>query len=173
MQEPSYLRSSTHRLSAVAHLVFAFLVTWGMFPTVVAWVSPPVHSVIKNPYKTMNLIPYKHFSSLDECSLLYSHKKSVSDSYSNHSSLRSIIATTAFLTVSWWCSTIPLMPVLDSNNIGNTNLVAQAKEMASGSGSRVNKDPESLLRYGLPIDNKDVSFYVVSCCRLHRIVFLY
>lgn len=34
---------------------------------------------------------------------------------------------------------------------------AMAKEMASGSGSRVNKDPESLLRYGLPIDNKDVS----------------
>ena len=27
----------------------------------------------------------------------------------------------------------------------------EAKEMASGSGSRVNKDPESLLRLGLPI----------------------
>lgn len=35
-------------------------------------------------------------------------------------------------------------------------VVANAKEMASGSGSRVNKDPESLLRYGLPIDNKEV-----------------
>lgn len=35
--------------------------------------------------------------------------------------------------------------------------VAGAKEMASGSGSRVNKDAESLLRYGLPIDNKEVS----------------
>jgi cyclophilin family peptidyl-prolyl cis-trans isomerase len=34
--------------------------------------------------------------------------------------------------------------------------VASAKEMASGSGSRVNKDPESLLRYGLPIDNQEV-----------------
>jgi hypothetical protein len=34
--------------------------------------------------------------------------------------------------------------------------VANAKEMASGTGSRVNKDPESLLRYGLPIDNKEV-----------------
>jgi len=31
-----------------------------------------------------------------------------------------------------------------------------AKEMASGTGSRVNKDPESLLRYGLPIQNKEV-----------------
>lgn len=37
------------------------------------------------------------------------------------------------------------------------NSLAQAKEMASGSGSRVNKDPESLLRYGLPINNKEVS----------------
>lgn len=34
--------------------------------------------------------------------------------------------------------------------------VASAKEMASGSGTRVNKDPESLLRYGLPINNKEV-----------------
>lgn len=34
--------------------------------------------------------------------------------------------------------------------------MANAKEMASGTGSRVNKDPESLLRYGLPIDNKEV-----------------
>lgn len=36
------------------------------------------------------------------------------------------------------------------------NVVVQAKEMASGTGSRVNKDPESLLRYGLPINNKEV-----------------
>ena len=34
--------------------------------------------------------------------------------------------------------------------------VASAREMASGSGTRVNKDPESLLRYGLPIDNSEV-----------------
>jgi hypothetical protein len=33
---------------------------------------------------------------------------------------------------------------------------AFAREMASGSGSRVNKDPESLLRYGLPISNPEV-----------------
>ena len=33
---------------------------------------------------------------------------------------------------------------------------ANAKEKASGSGSRVNKDAESLLRYGLPIQNKEV-----------------
>jgi len=32
-----------------------------------------------------------------------------------------------------------------------SSVVADAKEMASGSGSRVNKDADSLLRYGLPI----------------------
>lgn len=48
--------------------------------------------------------------------------------------------------------------ILGSNNIDNSlfnqiqsSVVADAKEMASGSGSRVNKDPESLLRLGLPI----------------------
>jgi len=30
----------------------------------------------------------------------------------------------------------------------------QARELASGSGSRVNKDPNSLLRYGLPAQPK-------------------
>lgn len=43
-----------------------------------------------------------------------------------------------------------------ANNDMIASSVASAKEMASGSGTRVNKDPESLLRYGLPIDNKEV-----------------
>lgn len=42
-----------------------------------------------------------------------------------------------------------------SNNVFSSS-IASAKEMASGSGTRVNKDPESLLRYGLPIKNKEV-----------------
>ncbi len=43
-------------------------------------------------------------------------------------------------------------------NAIQTSMVADAKEMASGSGSRVNKDPESLLRLGLPIPkDKEVS----------------
>ena len=37
----------------------------------------------------------------------------------------------------------------------------QAVEKASGSGSRVNKDPESLLRYGLPIQNKEVRTFII------------
>jgi hypothetical protein len=46
-------------------------------------------------------------------------------------------------------------------------MTANAKEMASGSGSRVNKDPESLLRYGLPISNKEVS----ACVRAALLFF--
>jgi hypothetical protein len=37
--------------------------------------------------------------------------------------------------------------------------IANVIEKASGTGSRVNKDPESLLRLGLPIKNKEVSSY--------------
>lgn len=57
------------------------------------------------------------------------------------------------------------VPVLGTPN--PISMVASAKEMASGSGSRVNKDPESLMRYGLPINNKEVStqcsvfFYII------------
>lgn len=46
-------------------------------------------------------------------------------------------------------------PTAMGNNVISSS-IASAKEMASGSGTRVNKDPESLLRYGLPIKNKEV-----------------
>jgi len=45
--------------------------------------------------------------------------------------------------------------VANNNNMISSS-IANAKEMASGSGTRVNKDPESLLRLGLPIKNKEV-----------------
>lgn len=47
--------------------------------------------------------------------------------------------------------------VANNNNNMISSSIANAKEMASGSGTRVNKDPESLLRLGLPIKNKEVS----------------
>ncbi|KAL9179450.1 hypothetical protein ACHAXT_008740 [Thalassiosira profunda] len=47
-------------------------------------------------------------------------------------------------------------PSVASGNNVIASSVASAKEMASGTGTRVNKDPESLLRYGLPINNKEV-----------------
>lgn len=50
-------------------------------------------------------------------------------------------------------TTSPVVQML----VDKSSSVANAKEMASGTGSRVNKDPESLLRLGLPIKNKEVS----------------
>jgi hypothetical protein len=41
--------------------------------------------------------------------------------------------------------------------------IASAKEMASASGSRVNKDAESLLQNGLPINNKEVCIVLFYC----------
>jgi len=42
------------------------------------------------------------------------------------------------------------------NNVIEQNFRADARDKASATGSRVNKDPESLLRLGLPINNKEV-----------------
>jgi len=42
------------------------------------------------------------------------------------------------------------------NNVIEQNVMANAQDKASATGSRVNKDPESLLRLGLPINNKEV-----------------
>jgi len=72
---------------------------------------------------------------------------------------------TALVTASLW--TAPAFLASSSNNGMMTPLTqsttAVAKEMASGSGSRVNKDPESLLRLGLPINNKEVRSFVCVC----------
>ena len=38
----------------------------------------------------------------------------------------------------------------------NNNVAVNTKEIVSGTGSRENKDSEPLLRYGLPINNKEV-----------------
>ena len=55
-----------------------------------------------------------------------------------------------------WTTNGPTTPSMAITTILQQYGVANAKEMASGSGSRVNKDAESLLRYGLPINNKEV-----------------
>lgn len=74
--------------------------------------------------------------------------------------LRNAAATAALAAAIWSGPNAVVGPSAIGNSVlpeGITStVVANAKEMASGSGSRVNKDPESLLRYGLPIDNKEV-----------------
>lgn len=42
------------------------------------------------------------------------------------------------------------------NGVVEQHVVAGAKDKASATGSRVNKDAESLLRLGLPINSKEV-----------------
>ena len=42
------------------------------------------------------------------------------------------------------------------NEVVSNTVVASAKDKASATGSRVNKDAESLLRLGLPINSKEV-----------------
>lgn len=51
------------------------------------------------------------------------------------------------------------------NEAVERSFVANAKDKASATGSRVNKDAESLLRLGLPINSKEVcrgSILVIS-----------
>ena len=65
-----------------------------------------------------------------------------------------LVTTAALLTATTFCA--PHLPYTGGAPSFLTPPAAVAKELASGSGSRVNKDPESLLRYGLPINNKQV-----------------
>jgi len=63
--------------------------------------------------------------------------------------------------------------VANNNNNMISSSIANAKEMASGSGTRVNKDPESLLRLGLPIKNKEVCFvYICYLCSYLVLIYL-
>jgi len=68
--------------------------------------------------------------------------------------LSKTLATSALITGALFTFNDPSL--LPNNMYFQSEIVASAKEMASGSGSRVNKDPDSLLRYGLPINSKDV-----------------
>ena len=80
------------------------------------------------------------------------NKNSNSNSNKNHPlhvNIGKALATTFLVTASLWSAPAVTSPVFP-------NQQAMAKEMASGSGARVNKDAESLLRYGLPINNKEV-----------------
>ena len=72
-----------------------------------------------------------------------------------------LVTTAALLTATTFCA--PQLPYTEGVTSYLTPPAAVAKEMASGSGSRVNKDPESLLRYGLPINNKQVRPFAFEC----------
>lgn len=70
------------------------------------------------------------------------------------------IFATGMVTASLWASPAAVQNIPFVNQASTAifqSSVANAKQMASASGSRVNKDPDSLLRYGLPINSKEVS----------------
>ncbi|CAJ1962637.1 unnamed protein product [Cylindrotheca closterium] len=58
---------------------------------------------------------------------------------------------TAAMTAFLWAAPMPL-----THELHGSSYIANAVEKASGTGSRVNKDADSLLRLGLPIKNKEV-----------------
>ena len=66
-------------------------------------------------------------------------------------------ATAAFVAGSIWASPVALVASSLMSPENAPSVTAYAKDKASASGSRVNKDAESLLRDGLPINNKEVS----------------
>lgn len=85
---------------------------------------------------------------------LFAEKKSVIQSIED--GVRGAVAATALAGAIW--ASPPAFVSMEQGNMNNpfmnqitSSVVADAKEMASASGSRVNKDPESLLRLGLPI----------------------
>jgi len=76
-----------------------------------------------------------------------------------------------------WTSPSALVSMTASSGHGNptwfdgitSSVVADAKEMASGSGARVNKDADSLLRYGLPIPkDKEIRKFQVGIEQIRR-----
>jgi hypothetical protein len=94
--------------------------------------------------------------------------------------VKGVMAST-FMAAALWASPAAVFNNVEGPAMFNdirTTVVADAKEMASGSGSRVNKDPESLLRLGLPIPkDKEVShtlLFVIQfiICQYNLLIFL-
>jgi hypothetical protein len=91
-----------------------------------------------------------------------SHPKTAFTRHQATASLQEHVAKTlaaAVFAASLWAAPASDLPFLGPQSTST----AIAKEMASGSGSRVNKDPESLLRLGLPINNNEVRFVALRC----------
>lgn len=99
-----------------------------------------------------------------------SFHRAVSDNWRGiQDNVKSVVAAT-LLAGSLWASPSALVSTVGSGDGSpvwmdgiTSTVVADAKEMASGSGARVNKDAESLLRYGLPIPkDKEIRKFQVT-----------
>jgi len=138
--------SHTSTISLQSPSVLFLLLT---IPTCFSFHLPPPAFDI-TPTTSTSLHSYKdeHSSSSDETGI----RRSITRLQDNMKGA----LTASLITTSLWALPCALYSTIDSTSMMRSStvtspLVANAKEMASGSGSRVNKDPESLLRYGLPI----------------------
>jgi hypothetical protein len=130
---------------------------------VVSFTSPIVSSTINNRLTTTNLFAAQQPPNDDESSMVRINCHRQKNPFVN-------FCTTAAMTALLWGSPALIAEqALDHPTVATSSspliqtllidksTIANAKEKASGTGSRVNKDPESLLRLGLPIKNKEVS----------------
>ena len=137
-----------------------------------------INASSKTSSKTLLQLQPKHYNHNENVK-----KNQTSNIFSSllHENVKNIM-TTATMAAAIWVS--PLMLIhpdvgVTSNQMIHNNFVADAKEMASGSGSRVNKDPESLLRYGLPIPkDKEVRYVyiiiiIIVVVVVHIIIIVY
>jgi hypothetical protein len=113
-------------------------------------------SVDSFPLLTTSTTSHKASSSLSSLSATGSKSNgdNVNVNVNNLVSMGQKAVASALLAATLWSSPAPNLPFMTTQP---SSMVANAKEMASGTGSRVNKDAESLLRYGLPINNNEVS----------------
>lgn len=112
------------------------------------------------PHTSNSILTVKQTRQPDDASL--TSRSTSASSSSPLSWIGKVVATTA-ITISLWGIPPPFLldvPFTDGShahvNPISPLFLASAKEMASGTGSRVNKDADSLLRLGLPIQNKEV-----------------
>lgn len=146
--------------------VHVLAITWSVASTVM---TTPTLAFVPNVVTTntaTNAMTFSHSRLLAH----HNHHNDVKSSENNIKSNNNVFVNAmkqwtmaAMVATTIWASPAAMAPfaathaVFQDNAIINTMGVASAKDKASGSGSRVNKDPESLLRYGLPIQNKEVS----------------
>jgi hypothetical protein len=130
---------------------------------VVAFTSPVVPSTLGTRPSTTDLFSAQQQPNDDESS-------PVGNKYFRKSNpIVNFCATAAMTALLWGSPALVAEQALEHPNFMTSSspivktmlidksTIANAKEKASGTGSRVNKDPESLLRLGLPINSKEVS----------------
>jgi hypothetical protein len=124
-----------------------------LLTTTLAFSVAPFSETLRNQnqYKASRNILTRHASNVPEDETNNNNNKQNKNEWQN---VLQRMAVTTLVTATFWsgANIIPSQQYESFFTVPH----AVAKEMASGSGSRVNKDPESLLRLGLPINNKEV-----------------